>query len=198
MLVPIAIQKNDPRFREVGGIFVDALNQSFTNEISDDFLEGIAHRIDIASKKFGSIEEFDAVLNDVESQLNYEPVMKDCAEVTEDIIESFKAIALARVKAYRLMFVSYGYPVIYEKWADDNNINELIDTRYLFSDDDLRSEYTNIYTAFIRLCAGLRNRTPDPEVEGSEIKYRDDFRNFKLLVTRLRSFSMIADGEEQY
>lgn len=198
MLVPIAIQKNDPRFREVGEVFVDALNRSFTNEISDDFLEGIAHRIDIASKKFDSIEEFDMVLNDVESQLNYEPVLKEGAEVTEDIIESFKAIALSRVKAYRLMFVSYGYPVIYAKWADDNNINELIDTRYLFEDDELRSEYTNIYTAFIRLCAGLRNRTPDPEVEGSETKYRDDFRNCKLLVTRLRSFSMIADGEEQY
>lgn len=199
MLFPIAYQKTDVRLRMVGELLVESLNASFTTEITDDFLESMSIKIDAIAKKFETIEEFDKALAGAEEMLNFEPVSKDDEEeIPEHLVESFKTIAMNRVQAYHLMFVAHGYPVIFDQWSVDNNINELIETRYLFDCDDLRADYTNIYTAFIRLCARLRNRTPNPDVEGSENQYRDDFRNCKLLATRLRSFAMIADDEEQY
>lgn len=199
-MYPIAFQKNDVRLSMMGELLVESINKSFTTELTDDLLDFMAVKIDVIAKKFDSIEEFDKTLTKAESMLKFEPVSKDGEDpdIPEDVVEAFKVIAESRVKAYHLLFVSHGYAVIFNKWSKENNIDELIDTRYLFDCDNLRADYTNIYTAFIRLCARLRNRTPNPEVEGSDASYREDFRNCKILATRLRSFSMISDGKELY
>lgn len=199
MLLPIAYKKSDVRIQKIGELLVKAINSSLTDEITDDFLVFVSSSIGRIAREFETLEEFDRALDAAESSLNFECIHTEIGDgITEQLIESFEIVSKARVRAYRALFIMEGYPNIFDKWSLDNNTDEIISTRYIFDCRDLSKEYETLYTEFIRLCARLRNRTPNPEIEGSDIKYREDFTHCKLLTTRLRSFEMISDSKEKY
>ncbi len=192
MAVPVVNQR-----REVlGDIFLNFLNSS---TIEKSITKNIPKLIALATE-YTDLKDFNTDMDAVLSALHFSSTIEGMEQppYKAQHVTSASLTIRSEVAVLACAFRAYSYPTIFASWFEDNNAENYTDYRLRFEDSDLEIEYSNLYIAFIRLCAKLRNQSIRPDVVNSLPDYEASFLNCKLLLTRLKSLEMICDSKEKY
>lgn len=191
--------------RVTADAFVDCLNGDYLVESGNFDSAKLSYIISPASKKFKTIAEFDMFISKISGCLRFQ----DCDDNDEAVGETKslldvdpngskeqQGIAML-VTMYRDVFRYLAYQEIFDQQYHELDIETLLNSRYVFEDEDIQAEYTNLDTALVRVCGRLRNsRLHIDDGSASLDRFAENFRNLLMLQTRIRSFSYIADSVE--